>query len=366
MKINILDAGIRYKSGHHFDYNLKLFKHLSQTGHDVHVYGYSGMDNEVAEAFTAHGELTRLFRIYQYCDGSEYDWFAPDLVQYHVESAAIAEDLRAVRRADLWIWSTLEPQHLNACAAFGVRDPMVGCLYWDPGVEWRSFAALLWRDALVAARRENLRFTLASVEGEVRHRFSPIRGPVRFMVLPHPVDGPPIAEPKTILKRIGFFGHQRGEKGLHLMAPLIERLIADGYAATLQNSNSEFEMPDVPGLERLGYVDDLAAAIARCDLVVLPYEIERYKARGSGILVECLALGVPVSAPIGTLPGRMIEQFGVGPLFGAVQPDSIYRAIKSIESDYPALAARSFNVAGQFVRRNGVARFASALLSAAS
>lgn len=365
MKINILDAGIRHKSGHHFDYNLKLFKHLAQAGHDVHIYGYSGMDDEVADAFAPHGGLTRLFRTYQYCPAEEYDWFAPELVQYNVESAAIAEDLRAVRGADLWIWSTLQPQYLNACAARGVRDPMVGCLYWDPGIESKSFAALLWRDALVAARRENLQFTLASVEGELRHRFTPIRGPIRFMVLPHPVDGPPIAKPKAALRRIGFFGHQRGEKGSDLMGPLIERLIAEGYAVTFQNSNSDFAMPDVPGLELLGYVDDLAAPMARCDLVVLPYEIEKYKARGSGILVECLALGVPVSAPVGTLPGRTIEQFGVGPLFGSVRPDSIYRAIKSVESTYPALAARSFKVAGQFVRRNGVARFASALLSVA-
>lgn len=365
MKINILDAGIRHKSGHHFDYNLKLSRHLAQIGHDVHVYGYSGMDDEVAEAFALHGGLTRLFGTYQYCPADEYDWFAPDLVRYHVESAAIAEDLRAVREADFWIWLTLEPQHLNACVARGVRDPMVGCVYWDPGVESRSLAAQLWRDALMAARREQLAFTLASVESEMRHRFTLVRGQVPFVVVPHPVDGPPIPEPKTALKRIGFFGHQRGEKGSDLMAPLIERLIAEGYAVTFQNSNAEFQMPDVPELELLGYVDDLAEPISRCDLVILPYEIGKYAARGSGILVECLALGVPVSAPVGTLPARTIEQFGLGPLFGAVRPDVIYRAIKSAERTYPALAARSFNVAQQFVRRNGVARFASALLSVA-
>jgi len=77
MKINILDAGIRQKSGHHFDYNLRLLKYLAQSGHDVHVYGYAGMDDSVAEAFSVHGGLTRLFRTYQYCPSDEYDWFAP-------------------------------------------------------------------------------------------------------------------------------------------------------------------------------------------------------------------------------------------------------------------------------------------------
>jgi len=246
-----------------------------------------------------------------------------------------------------------------------VRDPVVGCIYWDPGVETDSLIAMFWRDALVVAR-EKLRFTLASVEADLRHRFTAVRGPLPFWVLPHPVDALPIAEPKRALKRIGFFGHQRGEKGAELLVPLMERLVQGGYAVTLQNSNAEFAMPDMAGVEFLGYVDDVAEPIAKCDLVVLPYDVQNYKARGSGILVECLALGVPVSAPVGTLPGRTIEQLGAGPLFGSVRPDSIYRAIQVADATYTAQAARSFAAAHQFAQRNGVARYAAALLSVAS
>lgn len=362
MKINILDAGIRYRAGHHFDHNLRLFKHLVEAGHDVHVYGFSGMDADVEGEFSAVGPLTKLFKTFQY-PSEPYDWYADEIVRYHKESAAFARDLRAVREADLWIWTTIEAHHLNACAARRPKAQVVGCVYWEPGVEAGSIAAMLWRDALLAARHNKLRFTLASVESEMRHRFKPIMGPSTFVVLPQPVDGPPIAEPKNALKRIGFFGHQRNEKGAELMSDLLKMLSADGYAITLQNSNPDFEVSGMPGVELLDYVDDLAEPIARCDLVVLPYEVQKYRARGSGILVECLAVGVPVSAPIGTLPGRIVEQYRVGPLFGSTRTDSIYHAIKSADANYATYADNAFRAAREFGKRNGVAQFASALLS---
>lgn len=81
--------------------------------------------------------------------------------------------------------------------------------------------------------------------------------------------------------------------------------------------------------------------------------------------MECLALGVPVTAPVGTLPGRTVEQYGVGSLFMETSPRPIYRAIKVVESNYAAVAANSYRVAGNFCKRNGVAQFAQALLAAA-
>lgn len=365
MKINILDAGISYRAGHHYDYGLKLFRHYTQAGHDVHVYGFSGMTDEVERDFRELGPVTKLFRAQQYRYSSEYDWYAPEIVQYRRESASFAEDLRSVREADVWLWPTILAQQIDACATVGVKAPVVGCVYWEPGIEARSVEAMLWRDALLAAEEAGLRLTLASVESELRHRFMPIVANGRFNVLPHPVDGPPIAEPKSALKRIGFFGHQRDEKGLRMMKPLLSRLVGDGYKITFHNSDRDCPVPNVAGVDMLEYVEDIAVPIAECDFVVLPYDVERYRARGSGILMECLALGIPVTAPIGTLPARIIERLGVGPLFTANSTDLIYRAIKAAKRRYPAFAANAHRVAGEFCRRNGVAPFASALLAAA-
>ena len=365
MKINILDSGLCYRVGHHYDYDLKLLRRLVQADHDVHVYGHAGMSDEVVEDFGGSGGATRLFGKHPYQGPDEYDWYAGDIVQFRRESASIAEELRSVRQADIWVWPTIRAQEIDACAARGLKVPVVGCVYWEPGIESRSIGAMLWRDALLSAQDVGLPFTLASVEAELRHRFMPILANGRFAVVPHPVDGPPIPGPKTGLKRIGFFGHQRQEKGLEMMTSLLSRLVREGYQITFQNSDRDCPVPDVPGVDLLEYVEDIAVPIAECDLVVLPYDVHQYRARGSGILMECLALGIPVTAPVGTLPGRTIERLGVGPLFTANSERQIYQAIKATERNYPAFAANAHRNAQQFCKRNGVARFASALLAAA-
>jgi hypothetical protein len=365
MKINILDAGISYRAGHHYDYGLKILKHYAKTGHDVHVYGHSGMDDETAAEFEEFGQVTRLFRTSPYEPAEEYDWYAGEIVQHRKEAAIIADELQSIREADIWIWPTIRPQEIEACVMRAVRTPMVGCVYWDPGVESGSIAAKLWRSALVSAHAAGLNLTLGSVEAELRHRFMPIVANGRFVVVPHPVDGPRIPEPKAKLKRIGFFGHQREEKGSSIVKPLLSRLVQDGYSITFQNSFHQAESPDVPGVDLLKFAKDIAVPIAECDLVVLPYDVQNYRARGSGILMECLALGIPVTAPVGTLPGRIVEQYAVGSIFSETSPRPIYRAIKIAERNYAALAANAYRVAGQFCERNGVAHFASALLAAA-
>jgi hypothetical protein len=365
MKINILDAGISYRAGHHYDYGLKILKHYARAGHDVHVYGHSEMDDETAGDFGEVGPVTRLFRIAPYELAEEYDQYAGEMVQLRKESISIARDLDSVRQADIWIWPTIRPQEIEACVMRAVRAPMVGCVYWDPGVESGSIQAKLWRSALVFAQAAGVRLTLASVEGELRHRFMPIVANGRFVVVPQPVDGPRIAEPKSVLKRIGFFGHQREEKGSSIVKPLLRRLVQDGYSITFHNSFHQAESPEVPGVDHLEFVEDIALSIAECDLVVLPYDVSNYHARGSGIMMECIALGVPVTAPVGTLPGRIIEQLGVGSLFVQTTPAPIYRAIKIIERNYALFAANAYTAAGRFCERNGVAHFASALLAAA-
>lgn len=365
MKINILDAAIRYRAGHHYDYGLKIAKHYAQAGHDVHVYGSSQMDDEVAADFAAAGEATKLFSIFPYHAPDKYDRYAGEIVRHRRESARIAEELGEVRQADVWIWPTIRPPEIDACAKRAPGVPMVGCVYWDPGVEAGSVEAMLWRDALLFAEEAGLNLTLASAEGELRHRFMPIVPRGRFVTLPQPVDGPPLPAPKTALKRIGFFGHQREEKGSRMMASLLSRLVRDGYAITYQDSARQVRSPKIAGVDLLGYSQDIAEPIAACDLVVLPYDVERYRARGSGILMECFALGVPVIAPVGTLPGRIVEQAGLGILFMSAAIEPIYGAIKAVHRNYATIAANAHAAAHRFAKRNGVAPFASALLAAA-
>jgi hypothetical protein len=361
VKINYIDSGLRFKAGHHLEYALRLLRQLEAAGHDVHAYGYSKMDQEVADRLKDFA-MTPLFRSFLHKVPGEYDHFAGEIVQYHSDTMSVANDLPKLREADGWIWPLIRPQDIAACAARRIQVPMVGCVYWDPGVETRTVAAQLWRDALLTARAGGLKLTLASFEPELRQRFMPIVPNGRFVVVPQPVESKPLPEPRPALRRIGFFGHQRDEKEARGMHALLTSLIASGIQVTFQNSSHYRASPKVEGVETIGFVDDLTAEIARCDLVVLPYDIASYHARDSGLLVEALALGIPVTAPFGTLPGRIIEAAQVGPLFTSNDAASILRAVRQAINNYAFFARNAHRHAIDYTARNNSVRCAAALV----
>lgn len=364
MKINILDAGILQRAGHHYDYALRLARHYAAKGLDIHVYGNSRMDAETEAEFKQLGGVSKLFRVRPYRSPQVYDHYGGEIHQHRVETILTTEDLRTARDADLWIWPSLFATELEACARRRISARMIGCVHADPGVESRSVAAMLWRTAILAAKENGIKLTLASHENELRHRFAGIFPGSRFAIIPHPVEGPAPAKPRQQLKRIGFIGHQRPTKESAGKSKLLEKLVEAGYAITYQNSSDRVQSPDIPGVDVLGFVDDLAVPIAECDLVVLPYEIDFYAARGSGILAQCLALGVPAIAPVGTLPGRQIESLAVGCLSANNGDAAIYQTIEQTAANYAAYAVNAQRAAQMFCKKNGIAKFADAYLKA--
>lgn len=363
MKINILDPGLKGKAGHHYDFDRKLARYLVDAGHDVHVYGHVAVDPEIAERIGSGAAVSRLFRAFPYDPSEGVDYYAGELVQFELQSSVLAEDLKAVRNADLWIWPSMRAQHLNACVRGGVKVPIVGCVHEDPGIDVRSVDAMVWRLALLWAHHTGLRHTIGAVEPELRHRFMSILPEARFALFPHPYDGPPIDQPKSELKRIGFFGQQRAEKGARLMSRLFDRLLPDGYEIVFQDSAGVPKQLEHPQITALDFVDDMTSYLRDCDLVVLPYDVAAYRIRGSGMLTACLSLGVPVVGPFGTIPGHTIEQFNVGPLFTQTRSEAIYAAIKVADQNYERYAANAFRAAHHWSKRHGVARYAEALLA---
>src|SRR5690606_20127149 len=122
---------------------------------------------------------------------------------------------------------------------------------------------------------------------------------------------------------------QREDKGSRLLTRLLSRLIEDGYEILFQDSGNEIPKHiNHPKITVLDFLDDMASQLRQCDLVVLPYDLASYRVRGSGILVSCLSLGIPVVGPYDTIPGHTIERFQVGPLFGRVHPDAILAAVR--------------------------------------
>jgi glycosyltransferase involved in cell wall biosynthesis len=366
MKINIVDPGLIEKAGHHFDFGRKLLRYLSEAGHDVTLFAYTGLADDAAADLRAYGKVETPLRAFQYGNPQARDRYASALDTFLRNSEILAEDLSALRPADVWLWPSFRAFNLYGCALAKIEGPVVGCIHVDPGIEARTTGAMLWRAAFLAASRHGLRYAVGSIEPELRHRFTAIIPDGRFAIFPQPFDGPPIDAPRTELKRIGVFGQQRAEKGTRRLSSLFDRLVADGYAVTLQNSNPRYQDPSHPQVKVLPFVEDFAEPIRDCDLVVLPYDIDSYAGKGSGILAQATAVGIPVVGPLGTLPGRIIEKYQLGPLFGVSTADAIYAAVKRAQQDYPRYAGNAFNAAHGIGKHYGAQQFAEALLACAA
>jgi len=79
---------------------------------------------------------------------------------------------------------------------------------------------------------------------------------------------------------------------------------------------------------------------ARCDIVLLPYEIIPYKKRASGIFVEATLLGRPVVVPTGTwMSDQVTAGAAAGEVFDGDDPTAIAAALMRAVDRLPGLAA---------------------------
>ena len=134
--------------------------------------------------------------------------------------------------------------------------------------------------------------------------------------VPPPVKVPDTLAPaeKTRLPRLVFIGGARPEKGYRHLPDIAQacrglaRLTIHAGAVTaasdplVQRAHRALRRavgPDLTLIEGALRPDDYWNVMASADLVLLPYDPVAYGPRSSGILVEALALGVPVLVPAG-------------------------------------------------------------------
>jgi len=162
---------------------------------------------------------------------------------------------------------------------------------------------------------------------------------------------------------VGFLGEQRQAKGVALIPSLVDWLVAQGCHVICQDSSERLALAnDMKGVEVLGYVDNLASLIARCDLVVTPYKPDWYRYNMAGIVVEALGCGVPVIAPAGSSPGNLVASLGAGVTFKAFSVESVIEALRTGLDNIDGLTQKARDAQLLFSRDHGVSNFASAFL----
>ncbi|MFZ4481831.1 MAG: glycosyltransferase [Rhodoferax sp.] len=357
MKITLLDPGLASTQGHHFDLDLRIARALERLGHDVQVHGYANPDPRLREMADAAGMALRsTFRVPTYA-ALPHDQAPMDA--YEQMANATAADLAQVPVSDLWVWPTMAPYQFAAALSKAGSARQLGGLWWTPRFP-HAIGARSWARSARRAVQEKNSIIVGAYDQVLCRAYQSFSPGLDVARIPCPHDGADNDRQPSVLRRIGFFGHQRASRGLALVPQLVAALVQRGFQVVVQDSSGSIQGKAThPNVEVLQYIADFAAEIARCDLVIWPSRWEAYVESFSGVMSECVATGVPIIAPSGCLPAEVMARFGSGIFFHEFSLDGILEAVDEAESDFPAHFARARSAARAWRAENGTDRLAA-------
>jgi len=204
-----------------------------------------------------------------------------------------------------------------------------------------------------------------------------------FGVLPIPFRSELIATPRMPAQalRLAYIGEARDEKGFPWLPELIDRLMEDyvrpGRVRFLLQANVSAPQYNPLSAETLGKFrrypreqvelfgadaplspDEYYALVSRADVVLLPYDRNRYRACSSGTLAEAIAGGRPVVVPTSSWMSSQIP-LGAGETFHDFE--SFVAAVRRLVDDYDAYRAKAQGCRAEWVARHAPDRLVAAL-----
>jgi GR25 family glycosyltransferase involved in LPS biosynthesis len=207
-------------------------------------------------------------------------------------------------------------------------------------------------------------------------------------VIGHPVGlfPPPFAALAPLRSRSGntlltlaVLGHQRAEKGYSLVPAIARRVLEQrGQVRILVHNGAPEQMPEaqhavraLASLDRRIVLDERtvgpatwAELLESSDIILCPYDPNRFRARHSGVAFEAVANAIPLVGPAGTSIERLIQECGgCGTVFGEFEPNSIAAATVSAMDNFDRYASAAYTAAEQWPSRYGPNRLVDALLA---
>ena len=142
---------------------------------------------------------------------------------------------------------------------------------------------------------------------------------------------------------------------------MINFLASKSVNVVIHDSSSSIRF-DLPNVKYLSFVEDLANEISQCDLIVLPYKKEEYTQKGSGILYQALASGIPVLVPFNTSLAAHVEETESGIAFFDHNPKSIIEAFLIAESRYKEISKNASITALKWSQMHGIKNFVKSFI----
>lgn len=400
-RLLIIEEALRDREGHWFEYN-RATKSAVQIDSPVHVeiLGNHTMQQDVADELQAKpffrftvwdqiynhpqswkrylGILHHNYRLYRdlnrYFRTANYNKsvFAPTVVLHHLLAYHFIASRYAGRKFDQLILL--------------MRNNVA--IYDETGKRTFRGTARFWKWAIQRFKRMINAGTVRFVTDSERlaDEYQELTG-IRFEVLPHPslvgmstVQSAPCDNEARGVKsnpiQLILPGPARYEKGVDRLLEAIRELGAEPESAHLQfifQWSQPFSLPDGSmlgpddverfGSDRISFKtirtplssDDYRQLLVNSDFVILPYRIEGYFSRISGVAVEAMMLGKPVLFTQNTWIDTISKQFATGLSMGGDARSiaaAIRQAISQCEELRQIAKARQPDVAEFFSGRN--------------
>lgn len=367
MRVHVLDPGLIYVRGHQHDWDTRIANHLAELGHEVGFYANRQARPNALLGFDARVHLDRHFRIDPYARAEMFDPICGEIERQLLGAQSIANDLTRLPPADLWLWPTAFSFQLRACAAVESSAKISACLQMPPDTGFGlPFAepGPWWRFSAKRLGRANGRVrTVGTLEPECLAAFQHFLGDLDPILLPVPYDGTPVRHAE--LKTVGFVGGRRFEQGMHLIGDTIKKCLESGVKVLTQSDEYVPQpLKQHPDLTVLDHRGDFPAKVECCDLIIAPYKWSEYTGgRGSGVVYQAIASGIPCVAPYASSPGRTLSRIGSGSLFNEFNSAGIFKAIEHARANYPALADAAYRGALEWREHNGLEKFVDVMIN---
>ena len=184
----------------------------------------------------------------------------------------------------------------------------------------------------------------------------------RFQTAPIPVDPALFSGRKprngnacTVL----YLGDARTEKGyatIPAIARAFQRDLASGRLKMILQSNFNVPggepgiaaardflstLPNITILRNAADEGKYNELLLSADLILLPYQVDRYISRTSGVLAEAICAGVPAIVPQGTWLADQVRRHGSGVIYHSLDPEGPARAAAEAFESLETLRTRA-------------------------
>ncbi|MDB5488285.1 MAG: hypothetical protein JWQ58_2000 [Reyranella sp.] len=384
MKALIVDPAVHSPGGHHYGAVKRLQAELSRLGIEAPCLGSAFAESDAVRDLACAPSFQSLVYGRDYSEPKQFElsvaqmsrelsqamrrhgaW--PDILILPCCDQVLAASVAQALRRRLWkpapqilMWLLYGPHHLlapehRAAEALGSESRRAFTSLLEATGERQRIAAYCETDAMAAFYRKLLPFDVSVAPGA-------------GMALPVPAPASLATDQSTADRasadhwpNVTMIGFANRSKGYRLLPEAIQKMLSQDNTSTftihgiVAGSDAEDEAWIFDRLGEMGAriatrCDVLSEAdyiglLRRADLLLLPYDPEIYRARGSSVFTEARRMGIPVVAPSGCAFAQPAFDEGWGVAFSDYSAAGLANAIVEALARIDQLKARGLAAA---------------------